>query len=793
MPKYNPKEIEEKWQKEWQEEDIYSFNVDENKPVYSIDNPPSFTSGTLHMGHVLNHVWIDFAARYKRMQGYSVLLPVGYDCHGLPTEMKVEKEFDVSKEDTKEFVKKCDEWTDEAIEKMNEQYKALGYSADWNEYYETRSDEYKRLVQLSLLEFNDIDRIYRDKHPVLWCPECNTALAQAEVDHVSMAGGLWYLEFPIKDSDETITIATTRPEMTPACAAVLIHPEDEEHAHLEGKKVLVPMVDREVPIIADEDVDTDFGTGVVYLCTFGDEMDIKWQQKYDLPIFKIVDEEGRLTDLAGEFAGMKAKEARKKMAKWFKEKGFLKKKEDYQHNVLCHVERSACKAPIELLPKKQWFIKVQDKTDAVKEAADEMDWYPGYMKQKLFNWCDSLDWDWIISRQRTYGTPIPFWFCEDCGKIIEPDKDDLPVDPRIDEAPEETCECGGKIVGAQDVCDCWVDSSITPLKVSRWKENKNYFKKAYPNSMRPQGYEIIRTWAFYTIFRSLLLTDDIPFEEVVVNGMVAGPDGRKMSKSFGNVIPPEEALDEHGTDALRQWALNASLGKDYPFSWKELKYAEKFQEKYWNASYFVDMHLPEEEKEVSKLRPADEWILYRTDEVVEQATGFLDDYEFCRAMKLLRDFFWHEFCDYYLEMVKYRLYNTEDWRKEAAQQTLLNVLKRVTFMLAPFVPHITEEVHEKYLKKFTGLRSVHKASWPEKLDVEAPKGFEEALDVISAVRKFKSDNGLPLNKEIEELAVYSDLQNWEKDFKDTLNAEEIVFSEGEGDLEAGETSVDVSI
>ncbi|MCK4327323.1 MAG: valine--tRNA ligase [Candidatus Diapherotrites archaeon] len=797
MPKYNPLEVEKKWQDKWLADGTYKFDIDAPGEVYAIDNPPSFTSGTLHMGHVLNHAWIDFMARYKRMRGYNVLFPLGYDCHGLPTELKVAKEFGISPGDRKKFREACEDWTTKAITQMNEQYKRIGYSCDWDEYYETRMPKYKALVQKSLLDFHKMGRVYREKHPVLWCTKCRTALAKAEVGHVEEQGKLWHLKFPLADGSGDVTFGTTRPELSVACNSFFVHEDDERYKSLVGKKVKLPYVDREVEVLSDRNVDREFGTGVLYVCTFGDEMDIKRTKEHKLTVYEAIDDTGRMTEVAGKYAGMKVREAQAAIVEDFKKDGYLVKIEELPHSMLCHTERTSCKNPIEFLPKHQFFIKVTDKLRDIVEAAESMQWFPGYMEGRLVDWTKSLDWDWIISRQRVYGTPIPFWHCEKCDKLYAPNEKDLPIDTAVDSPPQEKCECGGALKGTSDVCDCWVDSSVTPLAVSKWLWDPKYFEKAYPNYLRPQGYEIIRTWAFYTMFRCLLLTGQKPFKHVVVNGMVAGPDGRKMAKSYGNVVAPEPVLDNQGADAIRQWALMASLGEDYPFSDKEIIHGLKFQKKFWNASYFASQFLEGEPKKPSTLRPSDKWILHKLNTLIKESTEALDNYEFYKALGSIRSFFWHDFCDYYLEIAKDRLYNATGDDKLAAQYAVYKVLMNSTLMLAPFVPHITEEVHELYLKKFTNGGSVHLMAWPEAdeslIDLSLDAVGEGLTEIISAVRKFKTENQLALNSELSKVTVYKpELSILADDVREAVKAREVAFAEGTGPIEARGFTLEVA-
>jgi len=749
--RYNPKEIEPKWQQKWSEKKAHRFDPNSGKEVYSIDTPPPFTSGTLHMGHIYNHVWIDIVARYKRMRGFEVYLPQGFDCHGLPTELRVEEELKVKRENRDEFISKCIEWTETAIERMRKQFDYIGYSSDWDYTYKTMDDSYKALVQKTLLDFYDKKLLYREKHPVLWCPKCETALAKAEVGYVEREGKLYHIDLDCEGHN--LTIATTRPEMMPACVAVFVHPQDKRYKKFVGKKVKLPIFDREVPLLEDEAVDMEFGTGVVYLCTFGDEQDIAWQKRYNLPVIEALDKKGNLTGVAGKYAGMSAKEAQRKISEDLIEFGKIRKVEDLSHSVLSHTERSSCKTPIELLPLKQWFIKVKEFNQDIINAAKGMNWYPEYMLQRLIDWTESMDWDWIISRQRVFGTPIPFWVCE-CGEIIPADLDELPVDPRG--ITRKCPSCGKEAEGVKDVCDCWVDSSVTPLLISRWNSDQEFFSKTYPSSLRPQGYEIIRTWAFYTIFRDLILTEKGCFKDLLINGMVAGPDGRKMSKSLGNVIEPEEPLKKYSADTIRQWAANGTLGDDYPFSWEECEHSQKFLTKLWNVSRFIGMHLEGFKGDDIAMRDVDIWLLSKLERLIDRCTKSMDSYVFNIPLEQIRSFVWHDLADNYLEMVKHRLYKPDIYgedSKRGAQHTLNFSLKTVLGLLAPFTPHICDELWENLLKEGDATSS----QWPEfKKDLinESAEEIGEILvDIVARIRKYKSDNNLSLGSELEKVII----------------------------------------
>jgi valyl-tRNA synthetase len=777
-------EIEKKWQEKWASERTNAFDTESDKPVYSFDTPPPFTSGSLHLGHVYNHSWIDFVARYKRMKGYNVLLPQGFDCHGLPTELAVEKKKGIKRWETEKFLAGCKEWTDNAITRMKSQFDSMGYSTDWDYSYRTMDEDYKARVQKSLYSFHDKGLLYKAKHPVLWCWKCGTALAKAEVGYIDTAGKLYYIDLDVSGGHK-ITIATTRPEMMPACVAVFVHPDDARYTSFVGREISLPIFEKKVKIIADKDVDPDFGTGVVYLCTFGDEQDVRWQRKYKLPVIQTIGENGKLSEVAGPFAGLRTKEAREKIVEELEKMGKIRKVEEYPHNVLCHTERSSCNNPIELLPLEQWFIKVSDSTQDILKAARGMRWYPEYMLGRLEDWCESMDWDWIISRQRVWGTPIPFWKCEKCGKIIRADEDELPVDPRCE---KRVCECGGDAIGETDVCDCWIDSSLSPLAVSKFEKDNEFFKKTYPVNMRPQGYEIIRTWTFYTIFRNLIMTGKPCFKELMINGMVGGPDGKKMSKSLGNVIEPEEVLKKYSADAIRQWAAVGSPGEDYPFSWDECEHSQKFLTKFWNVSKFVEQHLEDFDiggAETAELRDTDRWMLAKLDQMVDACNKSFEKYNFNPVIQNIRSFVWHELADYYLEMVKHRLYKPELYgvaSRYAAQYTLYKVLETTLRLLAPITPHFSEEVYSELCKG-----DVLKEAYPESDGKDHKKALEvgEVLtEVIDAVRKYKTDNSLSQGAELEELVLSVPKEKigfvlaLEEDIKGTGRINKLTISEG---------------
>ncbi|WP_424355678.1 valine--tRNA ligase [Methanobacterium sp. MBAC-LM] len=796
IPKDYDHKKEAVWQDKWQRDDTYKFIGDGTRPNYIIDTPPPYPTGATHMGHVLNWTYIDIIARFKRMQGYDVLFPQGWDCHGLPTEVKVEETHNIKKGDVPraKFREMCVDLTRTNIKQMKSQMLSMGFSQDWSREFVTMTPEYMKRTQLSFLKMYDQGLIYRGIHPVNWCPRCETAIAFAEVEYHENETYLNYLEFPVEESEKGLMIATTRPELLSACVAVVVHPEDERYKEMAGKKVEVPLFGRNVEIITDEEVDPEFGTGAVMICTFGDKTDVLWVNKYDLDIIEALDEKGVMKDVSCKYAGMNTQDCKKQIIEDLKNEGYLKKQEKVDQNVgVCW----RCKTPIEILVKNQWFVAVKDLIPEVREASAEMKWTPEHMETRLLNWTGSMDWDWCISRQRIFATPVPVWYCSKCGKVHLATPDMLPVDPTQDKL-EGKCECGNEeFIGETDVLDTWMDSSISPLSITGWPNED--FKKYYPASLRPQGHDIIRTWAFYTILRCKALTGEKPFDEIVVNGMVSGEDGHKMSKSRGNTISPEEVLEEYGADALRLWATNSVPGSDVPFAWKDVKYGYKFLRKFWNAFRFINMHIQDfklsiSEEEIQKnLDPMDRWILSKLNRLLADVVGSIESYNFANVVNSIQAFIWHDFCDEYIEAVKYRLYNDSpelSMTKEAAQYTLQTVISTSLVMLAPLTPHFADEIYQ-YVSD-TGI-SIHKTLWPdvnfELIDDTAEETGKIGVELIGEIRRFKASKKMPLNAKIKTLNIYTpdsaligQIENLEEDIKGTMRVESLGVMTGKPDI-----------
>lgn len=744
---YRATEIEEKWVRKWKDE-MYYFDWDSKKPHFIIDTPPPYPTGSFHIGNTLNWCYIDFIARYKRMKGYEVMFPQGWDCHGLPTEVKVEEIHGIKKSDVsrEEFRKLCVAFTEENIEKMRSVMKRMAFSIDWSKEYITMYPEYFRKTQISFVRMYRKGLIYRDYHPVIHCPRCETTIALAEIEYRTGKTKLNYIKF-----DEGVIIATTRPELIPACVAIAVHPEDERYKDAIGRIVRVPGTNHEVRIIADEEVDPEYGTGMVMICTFGDRQDVKWWKKHNLELRDTLTRDGRLNEKAGKYAGLTIPEAREKILEDLKAEGRLVRQEDVQHNVgLCW----RCKTPVEIVPEEQWFVKIEK--DKIMEAARKIRWIPEHMLSRLEGWVESMEWDWVISRQRVFATPIPVWYCNECGEVVVAKEEWLPVDPTTDEPPEPCPKCGSRdFRGEDDVLDTWMDSSITSLAIVGWPDEV----KEYPTHLRPQGHDIIRTWAFYTILRSIALTDEIPWHEIVINGMVLGEDGRKMSKSLGNIISPDEVIEKYGADALRQWAaIGGVVGSDVIFTWKEIVAASRFQQKFWSILRFTMSHVEgyePSEDDVHYLRDADRWILSKLNRLIRDVNEYMDKYRFSEALKAIRGFAWYEYADNYLEIVKNRLYSGDEEEKRGAKYVLYKTMDALIRMLAPFTPFLAEECWGVFRKD----GSVHLQSYPEadeRFISDEWEGKGELIKkIVAAIRRLKHDRGLALNAPMKKVMIYS--------------------------------------
>ena len=771
MSEYDQKKLEKKWQKKWVDEKTYHFNFNSDKKPYSIDVPPRYASGPLHAGHAVHYTHIDFAARYKRMRGYEVFFPLCFDVNGIPIEERVERQLGITRKDIDrhKFTKLCSNFANKNIKTMTDQFTMLGESMDPSIYYQTDAKYYRRLTQISFIELYNKGLIYKGKFPVNWCPRCMTAMADAEVTYANRQTKLNTIKFYFKKApskqitkytnigkDEKgtyVEIATTRPEMLPSCQIVAVHPNDERVAWLVDQILIVPVFEKEVKIVEDDAVDPDFGTGIVMICTIGDKEDLNWVFKYKLPIEMSIDESGRMSKICGKYEDLNIKEAREKIINDMKKEGLLIKSDPLDQNVgVCW----RCKTPVEFVNAEQWFLKTTDFKKLVLEKSSEMNWYPKFMKIRLEEWVNSLEWDWVISRQRYFATPIPLWECEKCSKVIVAKKEDCYIDPTIDKPPAKKCpNCGGKLVGCKDVFDTWMDSSISPLYNTFWYRDDKKFLKLYPMSLRPQAHDIIRTWAFYTILRCALLTDKKPFENIMMGGFILSEDGTPMHASLDNVIDPIEIIEEYGADAFRCYAASCGLGEDNPFRRKDVIRGTKLLRKIYNVQHFITNIIKDEKPKKSDLIDIDKWILTKYSRLVKKCTKLMDNFDYSQTMKEIEFFLWHELADHYLEMIKTSIYKNK--KTESIRYSLYTIGLGTLKLFAVFFPHLTEDIYQNFYKRFEDKESIHLTKWPELLIIDDKK--EKAGDLvktyISKIRTWKSDNGIALNAPIKAITTYA--------------------------------------
>ncbi len=772
--RYEPKDVEKKLQKEWKDKGIYKFNEDTKKTVFALDTPPPTVSGSMHIGHAMAYSQADFVMRFKRMNDFEVFYPWGFDDNGLATERFVERKTGKKATEMKreDFVKLCLETTKETEEKMLSQFLALGISPDTDTIYHTIDKPVQKMSQLSFLDIYKQGREYRKESPIIWCPECHTAIAQVELKDKQFASTFNNIVFKVGSSN--LIIATTRPELLPACVALFYHPDDERYKHLEGKEAKVPVFEHKVPILADNTVDMEKGTGIVMCCTFGDQADIEWYKQHNLPLRICITEGGKMNSLAGKYEGLSMKEARLEILKDMEAKALLKDQKPISHFVNVH-ER--CGTEVEFIVSKQWFIKYLDLKEKFLELGEKLNWYPAHMKVRYDNWVKGLKWDWCISRQRYFGVPIPVWYCKECGTEIVATPEQLPVDPLVDSPPVKECpkcKCT-EFVPEKDILDTWATSSLTPFLPAKWHEDEAYFDKIFPYALRSNGHDIITFWLFNAIVKSYLHKKKLPWKDAMINGFVLDPKGEKMSKSKGNIVTPGDVLKEYSADALRFWAASSKLGDDLPYQEKDLVTGTKFLNKLWNASKFSIIHL--EDYDFSKpdvLNPVDQWILSKLQDIVKESTATFENYEFSKTKQMVENFFWHTFCDNYLEMIKGRIYSEEKASPErrSAQYTLYKVMLTILKLMAPILPHITEEVYSYFFKDHESVESIHLTSWPtydkELKEIKVQEHGDQVVDIISRIRKFKSIRDLSLKKQIDVLTIEKKYQKQFADFEETL-------------------------
>ncbi|MCL4444509.1 MAG: valine--tRNA ligase [Candidatus Thermoplasmatota archaeon] len=732
--------MEEKWRVFWEEHSTYAFNPDARGKIYSIDSPPPTVSGDLHMGHSFSYVHQDIIARFKRMSGFKVFYPMGFDDNGLPTEKYSEKLSGKRLRDfqPEEFIDLCNKAGLEGGAKIKEMFRKLGLSADLGNAYRTYSEESRRISQSMFLDLVRKKRVYRNKGPVLICPSCRTAISQIDMKDMERETDFYYIRFKGVDTKD-IQIATTRPEMLGSCVAVFVNPDDARYSEYIGKKVSVPLYEFSVKIYSDQFVDPGKGTGAEMVCTFGDQNDVDLWRKYSLDTRMIIDSNGRMKGDTFVRAGITTTEARKIIVEHLKSNGFVTKSERKKQTVNVH-ER--CDTPVEIGILDQWYIKYLDLRDKMDAAGNSIKWYPDFMKVRYDNWVRGLKVDWCISRQRVFGVTFPLWYCKNCGEIVYADESMLPVDPRFTKYNGTCPKCSGtEFVGETDVMDTWATSSLSPRLAS---QPRGLFEKIYPMTARFQGHEIITSWAFTSIVRAMIHDNEIPWNQIVLSGIVKNPQGLKMSKSRGDKFSPDDFVQKYGSDAVRHWSTVSGNGEDISIDEKDFMRGRKTVVKMLNAGNLVSTLGKDHASRVKSVKGEPEnWILKELSEVTSSITEFMNSYSLSKARMALDNFFWNTFCDNYLEISKARM-KIEDLdpaeRVEIAS-TLYLAFESILKLYAPIMPFITEELYHTVLNK---EGSIHNESWPVSYPAaseEMHRNLEYVIRTISMIRSEASKAG----------------------------------------------------
>lgn len=754
---YNPLEVEPKWREFWEKNKIYKFDPKAKGEVFSVDTPPPTVSGKMHIGHAYSYTHEDFIVRYRRMKGENVFFPFGTDNNGLATERLIEKMKNVraNRMDRNEFIKLCNQTVKEITPDFILDWKKVGMSCDFSKIYSTIDDNSRRISQKNFIDLFEKGYAYRQEAPVVWCPHCQTAIAQAELEDKEVETLFNDIVFKLADKKDLI-VATTRPELLSSCVAVFVHPDDKRYKKLIGQKAQVPIFGNKVEILADKKVDPEKGSGAVMCCTFGDKTDVEWFKKYKLPLVMSLDKSGRMTEQAKKYAGLSAKEARQNIIEDLEKKKLLIDQKKITHSVNIH-ER--CKNEVEILNSKQWYIQILDKKKKFIELGKKIKWHPPFMRARYENWINNLGWDWAISRQRFFGIPFPVWYCMKCGEVKMADTKDLPVDPLTDK-PKGKCEkCGSsKFIPEKDVLDTWATSSISPQLALQLFFSEKDAQKMIPMNLRPQAHDIISTWLFYTVVRSNFHFDKIPWKDVMISGHVLDSKGKKMSKSIGNTVAPQEILEKYGSDALRYWSAGSSLGQDINYSEDEIKIGKKTTTKLWNAARFMAMNVKKAEllKSTDAIEAADAWILDELNKTIAKTTKAFENYAYAKAKEEIDAFFWSKFADYYVEFVKYRFFGDDEKSKILGEKTIATVFFNIVKLYAPIMPFVTEEIFQTYFKHLEKVKSLHISKWPEEIKLKKSpdiSDFASAIKAVDEIRKHKTKNGLSLGAEIESLKL----------------------------------------
>lgn len=795
---YNPKDFEDRIYKEWQDKGLFKSKIDKTKKSFSIVMPPPNITGQLHMGHALDDTLQDILTRWKRMDGYEALWIPGTDHASIATEVKVvdkiNKETGKSKYEIgrEEFLKYAWAWKEEFGGKIVNQVKKLGASCDWDLERFTMDEGCNKAVTKFFVKLYEEGHIYRGNRIINWCPDCKTTLSDAEVEHEDQEGNFWHIKYPIKDSEEYLEIATTRPETLLGDSGIAVHPEDERYIHLVGKTAVLPLVGRELPIVADEYVDKEFGTGAVKMTPAHDPNDFEVGKRHQLEEINVMNDDATMNELAGKYAGMDRYECRKALVADLDEAGYLIKVKKHDHAVgTCY----RCHTTVEPRLSLQWFVKMDE---LAKPAVDilkkgELKFVPDKFDKTYLQWLENIR-DWCVSRQLWWGHQIPAYYCQDCGEIIV-----------AEEAPHECTKCkSSNIKQDEDVLDTWFSSGLWPFETMGWPDKTDMLDYYYPTSVLVTGYDIIFFWVVRMAFSAMFCMNEKPFEHVLIHGLVRDSEGRKMSKSLGNGIDPLEIIDQYGADALRfTLATGNSPGNDMRFYMERVEFARNFNNKLWNASRFVFMNLEDEsllegltrESVKANLTLADKWIISRANRVVKEVNYNMDQFDLGIGLQKAYDFTWSEYCDWYIEIVKPRLYGDDREAKRAALYTLTYVLEKILKLLHPFIPFITEEIYS-YLPTVEGY--IITAEYPHYEEADDMLAEEEKMnlimDGIRNVRNVRAEMNVPPSKKAKIIIVPTDdkrpaMEDGKEYFKSLASASEVEIQDSKDGIPEDAVSV----
>lgn len=771
---YSPKEFEDKIYKKWEDGNYFVANPKSGKKPYTIMMPPPNVTGNLHMGHALNNTMQDILIRWKRMSGYEVLWLPGTDHASISTEAKVvgklESEGKTKYEIGREaFLEEAWSWTKEYGGNIRNQLKKLGISCDWSRERFTLDEGLSKAVEEVFIKLYNKGLVYRGDRIINWCPSCQTAISDAEVDHEEAQGKFWHIKYPVKDSEESLVIATTRPETMLGDLAVAVHPEDERYSHLVGKTLILPLVNREIPVVADTYVEKDFGSGAVKITPSHDPNDFEVGERHNLGQLKVMSDDGSINSNGGKYAGMDRYDARKAMVADLEADGYLVKIEDHLHNV-GHCER--CKTVVEPLISKQWFVSMKELAAPALEAYKnkQVNFIPERFGKTYSHWLEDIR-DWCVSRQLWWGHRLPVYYC-DCGEVMV-----------SSEEPKSCPKCSGSsITRDADTLDTWFSSALWPFSTLGWPEETEDLSYFYPTDVLVTGYDIIFFWVVRMVFSGIEHMGEVPFKDVLMNGLVRDSEGRKMSKSLGNGIDPLELIDEYGADALRFMLVTGNTpGNDMRFHIERVESSRNFANKLWNASRFVMMNLEGDHAlDRENLREEDKWIISRLNRVVAEIDENLSKYELGIAAGKIYDFTWNEYCDWYIELVKPRLYGEDEETKSVAKGVLIHILKQILKLLHPFMPYITEEIWSS----LPGVEDVLiTAEWPqnseENVYAESEEGLEFVMECIKHIRNIRSEMNVVPSRKAKTVFVTQDekiaklLVSSEVYFKTLASASEI--------------------